>query len=592
MLVGVVRSASSFLAENQSSFKVREHGNCFLLLQKGGIKPRGLHCETESLFTFTSELPYVRTNGGYDVWNDPKVNLEEIASKAENNFAGFQFKWENEDWKVCLTSARITRARMFFMLVSEGIICSDDLRELIPFSTKRMNKDAAFSILKYGDVPEYITVIDGVFCVPVGQQLRLNENQLNEWCQLGEVPRDAFNFFFHLDFPMDGGDIPKTEKLLEEEFSFVAGLNPIVPVSGGVDSTLINCLIDKFSDSPYPAYYIQFGEDDPELHFAKEAAKATKADLEIAVFTPEDTIPSFEFQNEKAIQPIGESSMISTAYFFKDQGLQGYKVMDGTLADGCYGSTNYNKQIIGDIPDRPPWQQKLNEWIAAQLQSRKLPGFERFHPRDSYVPDPFLQFMDVYLGPFGNMWIKDAKAISERLLPLWKYYYSYLKPNSEQQDDWMKYSVFKMVNYACKNNTAKTYDNSQPENSGLYPFTWLSILNDQGHYSWKEKTLNNTIKYPLKKILEQYMSNDFIFRKKVGLNSCFEDWIHEPFLKDHFSSCISRPNGVAEYFLGSRLNTLLKLYASNEPLHPNLARLVINLSILDAWLVRHKISIN
>jgi hypothetical protein len=166
-----------------------------------------------------------------------------------------------------------------------------------------------------------------------------------------------------------------------------------------------------------------------------------------------------------------------------------------------------------------------------------------------------------------------------------------LKPAYSQQDDWMKYSVFKMVNYACKNNTAKSYDNSQPENSGLYPFTWLSILQDQGHYSWVEKTLENTIKYPLKKILSSYMSHDFIYRKKVGLNSCFEDWIHVPLLKAYFSKIINRENGVAEYFLGSRKNRLINLYSKSEPLHPNLARMVINMSILDAWLERHQISI-
>ncbi|MCB0756725.1 MAG: hypothetical protein KDB98_14080, partial [Flavobacteriales bacterium] len=170
-------------------------------------------------------------------------------------------------------------------------------------------------------------------------------------------------------------------------------------------------------------------------------------------------------------------------------------------------------------------------------------------------------------------------------------YYEYLKPEKSKQDDWMRYSVFKMVNYACKNNTAKSYDNSQPQNSGLYPFTWKSILEDQGHYSWAEKTLENTIKYPLKKILSQYMNHDFIYRKKVGLNSCFEDWIHLPFLKDHFSTIMARPNGVGEYFLGGRKNFLLSLYAKNEPLHPNLARLVINISILDAWLERHNIRI-
>jgi hypothetical protein len=87
------------------------------------------------------------------------------------------------------------------------------------------------------------------------------------------------------------------------------------------------------------------------------------------------------------------------------------------------------------------------------------------------------------------------------------------------------------------------------------------------------------------------MAKDFIYRKKVGLNSCFEDWIHKPFLKEHFSSIVSRQNGVAEYFLGSRQKYLLKLYANEEPLHPNLARMVINMSILDAWMVKHKVSI-
>lgn len=591
MLLGTVKNSSRFLAENGDGFRSFPFGEMILIVKDFGRGSRGLFEQHADRFTFTSETPYLRTESGYRKLEKAEESLSKTVPKAENNFAAFEVSKTVSGWSAFASSARITRARIYFLFVDGGILWSDDLRELIPYSTREMNPMGAFSILKYGDVPEYITVVKGIHCVPVGQKLEFNEKDFDAWLKSGEIPRSAFEFFFKLDFPMDGGNIPKTEKLLDAEFEFVASLNPIVPISGGVDSTLANCLIDKFIDKPYPAYYIQFGEDDPEVKFAQEAAKASKAELEIALFTPEDTIPSFEYQKEHAIQPIGESSTISTAYHFRNQKHAGYKIIDGTLADGCYGSTNYNRSIIGDVPDRPQWQQRLNEWIAAQLQSRKLPGFERFHPRDSYISDPYLQFMDVYLGPFGNMWLKDSKKHSENLLPFWQYYYDYLKAEKSNQDDWMKYSVFKMVNYACKNNTAKSYDNSQPENSGLYPFTWKSILEDQGHYSWAEKTLENTIKYPLKKILDQYMSKDFIYRKKVGLNSCFEDWIHLPFLKDHFSKIISRPNGVAEYFLGSRKNYLLNLYSKSEPLHPNLARMVINMSILDAWLERHDISI-
>ena len=591
MLLGTLKNSSRFLDSNEDGFEKTSFDDLLIIRSKSSRIPRGLFKFSTDHVAFTSELPYTRNSDGYKTITEATEPLNELVPKAENNFAALELSKTVGGWSAFVSSARITRARMYFLLVDNGILWSDDLRELIPFSTREMNPIGAFSTLKYGDVPEYITVVKGIYCVPVGQELTFGIKELNDWLALGEIPRSAFEFFFKLSFPMDGGDIPKTEKLLDSEFEFVASLNPIVPISGGVDSTLANCLIDKFIDKPYPGYYIQFGENDPEVEFAKEAANATKAELDIALFKPEDTIPSFEYQNEHAIQPIGESSTISTAYHFKNQGFEGYKIIDGTLADGCYGSTNYNRSVIGEIPERPQWQQSLNEWIAAQLQSKKLPLYERFHPRDSFINDPYLQFMDVYLGPFGNMWLKDAKEHSANLLPMWQYYYDYLKADKSEQDDWMKYSVFKMVNYACKNNTAKSYDNSQPENSGLYPFTWLSILEDQGHYSWAEKTLENTIKYPLKKILDQYMTKDFIYRKKVGLNSCFEDWIHRPFLKDHFSAIVSRQNGVAEYFLGSRQKYLLKLYANQEPLHPNLARMVINISILDAWMVKHKISI-
>ena len=591
MLRGTGRNSSQFLTEKGEAFQRIDFGEISLLIHDFGKKQRGLYEKTTDRFTFTSEQPYFKTETGYRKVEKAEEHLNEIVSKAENNFAAFEFRNTNSGWTGFASSARITRARTYFLFVDGGILWSDDLRELIPYSSKEMNPMGAFSILKYGDVPEYITVVKGIYCVPVGQCLNFNEKYFDGWLEHEAIPRNTFEFFSNLDFPMDGGDISKTEKLMESEFEFVASLNPIVPVSGGVDSTLANCLIDKFIDEPYPAYYIQFGQDDPELKFAQEAAAATKAELEIALFQPEDTIPSFEYQNEHAIQPIGESSTISTAYHFMRQGHEGHKIIDGTLADGCYGSTNYNRNVVGDIPERPQWQQRLNEWIASQLQSRKLPGFERFHPRDSYIDDPYMQFMDVYVGPFGNMWLKDSKKHSENLLPLWHYYYDYLKPEHSKQDDWMRYSVFKMVNYACKNNTAKSYDNSQPQNSGMYPFTWKSILEDQGHYSWAEKTLENTIKYPLKKILDNYMSHDFIYRKKVGLNSCFEDWIHLPFLKDHFSKIVARSNGVGEYFLGGKKNFLLNLYAKDEPLHPNLARMVINISILDAWLEKHQISI-
>jgi hypothetical protein len=127
---------------------------------------------------------------------------------------------------------------------------------------------------------------------------------------------------------------------------------------------------------------------------------------------------------------------------------------------------------------------------------------------------------------------------------------------------------------------------------GLYPFTWKSILEDQGHYSWAEKTMHGQIKYPLKKILEQYMSKDFIHRKKVGLNACFEDWIHLGENRGFLIDLLKVQGGIAEFFFGkSRRDALVKKFASST-LHPNLARMVINITLMQGWMNHNNVTVN
>jgi hypothetical protein len=548
--------------------------------------------QDDGVFRFSTSEPVFRTLQGEFSNLDHTTTYEEHISHAENNFSGFEFKETATSWSLILNSARITRSRMYMTAQNGSIYFSEDLRQLLPFTERKIHPSGAFSVLKYGEVPEYITVIDGIYSIPVGNYLTIAEDRLPAIVKKKSWKRDDFKPFFKLAFPMDGGSIPKTEKLLDNEFEFIATTNPLVPISGGVDSTLLNCMIDRHATEAYPAYFMQFGDNDPELEFAIEAAKVTKADLYIGMLQPSDMIQSFEFQATQLYEPIGESSTISLAFYFSQHLKSGHTIIDGTLADGCYGSTNYNRNVVSENPDRPHWQQKLNERIAAFVQFHGLPGKDRFFPRDSLMHDPYLQFMDVYLGPFANTWVKGAESFCKELLPLWQDYYNYLDTSPRQQDDWMKYSIFKMVNYACKNNTAKTFDNSKPDNLGLYPFTWLSILEDQGHYSWAEKCTDNIIKYPLKKILETYMSEDFIYRKKVGLNACFEDWIHTLENREYLINLLNKENGIAEFFFGkSRRDTLVKKFRSSI-LHPNLARMVINVTLVQGWMDYNQVTIN
>ena len=69
------------------------------------------------------------------------------------------------------------------------------------------------------------------------------------------------------------------------------------------------------------------------------------------------------------------------------------------------------------------------------------------------------------------------------------------------------------------------------------PFLGVSLATYMNNLKFSNKTKNGSItKYYLKKYLEQFCSNDFIYRKKIGFDYPLNDWIgkeHYDYLMDH-----------------------------------------------------------
>ncbi|MDB5282003.1 MAG: hypothetical protein JWO06_1078 [Bacteroidota bacterium] len=541
----------------------------------------------EHSFVFTSTRPVVKKTSGEFHFTEIVHSLKEVIQSSQNDYAGFQFENGVDDFKVTASSARFTRARIYYIVQDEKIIFSNSLKELTPFSERKMNAPAAFSILKYGETPEYVNFISDIFSIPASSYLTLDKNKFNAILSSGIIDLENFVNFFQISFQGDGGNIPNTARKLDSLFSLLGSTPVIVPISGGVDSTVINHLINKHSSNAYPGFFLQFGPQDTEVEFAKKAAKDTKAELEICQMNPSDFQAAFEFQIDKLNQPLGESSAIAMAHFFRSTSISDRFVIDGTLADGTYGSTNYNKDLWTNQREKSLFEQRAAEYVLAFIQSNNLKSLDRFFPRDSLQKDVYVRFLHQYLGPFANTWFAKAASYTDKMGPYWSLYYDMIAPVSKN-DDWAKYTIFKMVNYACKNNTAKPFDLSRPKNNAFYPFTWKEVLEDQAHYSWKEKTTDNIVKYPLQKILENYLGKDFIYRKKMGLNSSFEDWISTASNKNYLVALLERPGGITDFMIGAKKKRLIAIYKSGK-IHPNLSRLVINLAIQQAWIEKHGI---
>jgi asparagine synthetase B (glutamine-hydrolysing) len=540
---------------------------------------KGLTFEKDNSYFYFSGNPILKIDGSYTDYTHliNWENLKDVISNGQNNFVCFAFNKSTQE--VFFSSSRYTRQRIFYIKENEKITLSTNLKDLIPHSNKKANLAAMYSVVKFGESPEFITVIDNINVLPVSclVQCKIKDLFIQDIPKLSEQ-------YFRVNYNFNGSSIENTEQKLENILGFLAQKDLLLPVSGGIDSTLINCIVNKYKIEQYPAYYIQFGSNDNEQFFAKEAIKNTKADLDICIMNADDLVDTFEYQAGILDSPIGEPSSIPLAFFFKQDKYKNYTVLDGTLADSCYGAKNYSQELFHGIKQRGKTSQVLNELVAGTLQKYNLKGQEKFYPRDAQIEDDFLKFLNTYIGPLSRVFFPKSNEYNKTIEPLWLWYYNLIDTSllSKEDAEWAKYTIFRTIGYSSRVASTKTQDCSL-NNYAEYPFIWKDILDDQAHYSWKEKTHNNIVKYPLKNILSKYKPHEFIFREKMGLNNQIPEWSLKKENRAYFTNFLSTNNSIVVQLIGERnLNQLIKNYNSNY-VHPNVINLVISLCSLQKW---------
>lgn len=506
-------------------------------------------------------------------------NIIDTIENGDNNFSTI-FISQKEN-RLILSSSRFTRAQIYYTFVNEDFYFSNSFKELIPFSIKKLNRAAALSTVKFGDSPDYLTLVQGIYKIPNSHYL---DYALDEILNT-EINFNSFKQYFKIPYTFEGGNIDSTEQLLNHIGKEISLQNILVPLSGGIDSTLMNCIISQYKEDSYPAYFMQFGKKDPELTFAKMAAENTKAQLEVFTMKPHNFFEAFEYQYKHLESPVGESSPIAMAFLFAQNKFQNHTLVDGTLADGCYGSRSYKGSLFDGISKKSNLEKHIAENIGAYLQKRNIKGNKRFFPRDAMISDDYLHFMASYVGPLANKSFKNSPILNKEIEFLWQKYYNlidYPQDADNEEINWLKYTIFKMIGYASKITTAKIED-LKGSNNVIYPFMWKSILEDQGKYTFQQKTEGGIIKHPLKKILSKFKGEDFVYRKKVGLNSSFDEWIENSDINAYMVEKFNTNNDLIIELIGKKNIQLISKSFRQKEHNPNLNNFVLSLSTLNEW---------
>lgn len=558
-----------------------------LMVLSHGVDSLSHASRTQSLFTFFTQEPILHKTKTSSTISGT-ILLPEDLNGLQNEVSGMVIGKEGDLIDLLAFSARISRSRLYFLIKDGSLFLSDDLRDLLPYSKRKLRKDIAYGIVKFGEAPEYHTVVEDIFCIPGGCYLRLNTIGLENNIVSGVIPESFFLPYFQIKYTMTGGDLVRTELKLMEVLQELSPFSPGLLVSGGIDSTLLNFLFDKVVDSPYPAIFLDFREAPGENEYARRSVQGTKAEWIPVTVSNESFLEDFKESIASLVYPVYDNGSVFAGHQLKKHFLSSdgrtSAFIDGTLADSCYGVRDYNAPLtVGKY--QPEFYSLLKEWIyvAGAHCGIQLGGTK---PRDSFLKDEFLQDLLWYGGPFINTFFRNSRKYTEALKEKYYHYTNFLHPD-DRSKYWPVYTILKLLLYAGKQTTVKTYDALLPHQV-YYPFMFESILEDQGRYTWEEKSEGGVVKAPLKRILEKYIDKSFIYRKKSGLQSQTRRWLLQPDARAFVIELLGRRNGIAEAMMGSKHHWLATQFRRKEPI-PDLVSLALSLSVIQYWCDIHKI---
>jgi len=441
------------------------------------------------------------------------------------------FERRGESSNLYLVSNRAGNGRMYYTQINSGLLFCSDLRFLLKIIPLKVNDPGLFAILKYGAIPEPLTIAENISAVPAAHYLhfRLPEN---EW---------ETRSYFQLEFPYDtnrqNGDldayIKPAKEILYKSAEFLAQYKPAILISGGIDSSLYAVYLNKASQERLHGINCIFGDDDPEFIFARELAEKINAHFHIGRMHKESALTILDDIVRLTGHPFSDFSSIPIVFILKfmQENIPAARMLiEGNGGDDCFGFPDLTTQsklrlkskfpkILKDtiallFRNSPSWKWELHNRFLGRILA--LADVHELNPKNYFLALTPVNFLGLNVYRDWDRQITQVMEDGFARFSKKDYLMSYEAETTVRQ----------LMHVNSRRWAAKAY--SVSENLGIriiYPYIWRDVLIQQGTIPWQAKVNNGVVKWPLKRLLEEYMPEDFIYRKKSGFVPPFAQWL-------------------------------------------------------------------
>lgn len=334
--------------------------------------------------------------------------------------------------------------------------------------------------------------------------------------------------------------INKLDVLLEASIKeqIVADVPVGLFLSGGLDSSLIAAYVRKLRPTEkIKAFTIDIQGADMEgnpndLPYARKVAKSLDIELEEIIVSPKEVLKYIEELTYILDEPLADPAAINVLLITKIAKEKGYKVLlSGAGGDDIF--TGYRRHHAILLDEKLSKVPKLAKSILAKsskflsvknnqfrkarkfLENINSPIQERLINYYSWIPfeSVNLLFSDKFKESIKNF--SPQKSLSERLNKI---------PNEQRLINKMLYleSKFFLVDHNLNYTDKMSMYNSI---ESRVPFLDTRIVEFASTLPIKYKIQNGEAKWILKKVAENYLDKEIIYRKKTGFGAPLRDWI-------------------------------------------------------------------
>ncbi len=474
-------------------------------------------------------IPIEKSNEGYRIFDISKLEktpggFDYCLKQIVSNVNLISVVQDKENLQLGLASNNASCGRIYYTKTEDnGIIFCNDLRPLIAFTDFQVDYQAYMATIKYSSPPDPLTILKGIKCVPASHALKMNTKPYSE----------KIEPFFKFNYTLDSNDLSVTEETLKRSMEILNTFDPIIMLSGGVDSTLLTQYLSLTENSNIKACFVGFGSHDPEEGYARYAAEKTGIQLEAFHMESEQIVNVINEMIPQYIQPYSDTSALPSFYGVNQiaKSINHKKIIiDGLGADTCFAVTNGERivNVQKAMFRQPKAFRQIDSRLFQAIGLLNIPRINKlsgFFESMSATGEPTLDLCRINLFPYDSFFNKEARNSITRIAPRFEEFFDSFSDPEGIHSFFTKSTTIHLIQ-VTRSTAMKTYGTYPQKIDMVYPFLWRDILVEQGRIRCKKQ--NGVNKYPLKKLLEKSMPADFVYRKKNAFTPPLVNWLKDP----------------------------------------------------------------